>query len=84
MNKFIKKMIKTHLGEVSVHILHNVGAYLNIQQTDVIPLRTHVLLSMQAGTDTHCPVTPGLSPAHQILFVRLMEEGRSRAGKVWH
>lgn len=82
MNKFIKKMIKAHLAEVNAHILHNVGAYQNIQQADVIPLRSHILLSIQAGTDTHCLVTPGLSTAHQILFVCLMEEGRSRAGKV--
>lgn len=61
------------LAEVSVHIHHNVDAYQSTQQTAVIPLRSDILLPMQAGTDTHCPVTPGLSTAHQVLFVCLMK-----------
>lgn len=73
---------KPHLAEVSIHIHHHVGAYQNMEQTEVIPLRSHILLSIQAGTDIQCPVTPCLSTAHQIPFVCQLEEGKSRAGKL--
>lgn len=80
MNKFIKKMEKTHLAGVSIHTHHNVGAYQNTKETEVIPLRSHILLPIQA---TPLPCNP--RPLHSPSDPFCVPDGRGthKRGKVY-